>query len=129
EDALRILRAFRFSARYGFSIEAETLKAIEETKKGLKLISAERIREEISKILLTDNVVPTFLAMHETGVLEIILPEIARMYGVEQNNPYHIYDVFHHTLKVVENTPKDEVLRLAALFHDIGKVHTRQTID
>ncbi len=129
EDALRILRAFRFSARYGFSIEAETLNAIEETKKGLKLISAERIREEISKILLTDNVVPTFLAMHETGVLEIILPEIARMYGVEQNNPYHVYDVFTHTMISVENAPKNLVLRLTMLLHDIGKSYTKKTIN
>ena len=129
EDALRILRAFRFSARYGFDIEAETFKAIKETKEGLKLISSERIREEITKILLTDNVLDVFIAMYKSGVLNVILPEIAGMYGVEQNNPHHIYDVFHHTLKVVENTPKDEVLRLAALFHDIGKVHTRQTID
>jgi len=129
EDALRILRAFRFSARYGFDIEAETFKAIKETKEGLKLISSERIREEIIKILLTDNVLDVFIAMYKSGVLNVILPEIAGMYGVEQNNPHHIYDVFHHTLKVVENTPKDEVLRLAALFHDIGKPYTKETIN
>lgn len=129
EDGLRILRAFRFSARYGFEIESKTFEAIKETKENLKNISQERIREEILKILLTDNVTPTFLSMYEAGVLEIILPEIAEMYGVEQNNPYHVYDVFYHTLKVVENTPKDEVLRLAALFHDLGKVYTKETVD
>lgn len=129
EDALRILRAFRFSARYGFDIEAETFKAIKETKEGLRKISFERIRDEICKILLTDNVLDTFTAMYESGVLEIILPEIAAMYGVEQNNPHHIYDVFMHTMIAVENVPKDLVLRLTMLLHDIGKPYTKETIN
>lgn len=129
EDALRILRAFRFSARYGFDIEAETFKAIKETKEGLKLISSERIRNEICKVLLTNNVLNTFLAMYESGVLEIILPEVALMYGVKQNNPYHVHDVFAHTMIAVENVPKDLVLRLTMLLHDIGKPYTKETIN
>lgn len=129
EDALRILRAFRFSARYGFDIEAETFKAIKETKEGLKLISSERIREEIIKILLTDNVLDVFIAMYKSGVLNVILPEIARMYGVEQNHPHHIYDVFTHTMVSIESAPKELVLRLAMLLHDIGKPYTKETIN
>lgn len=129
EDALRILRAFRFSARFGFKIETETLNAIEKTKEGLKFISPERIREEVTKILLTDNTTSIFFTMYETGVLEIILPEIAKIYGVEQNNPYHVYDIFTHTMKAIEHTPKDLVLRWAMLLHDVGKADTKETID
>lgn len=129
EDALRILRAFRFSARFGFEIEAETLKAMKTTKAGLYNISKERISMEICKILLTDNVEKTFKLMLNVGVLEIILPNIAKMAGFQQNNPYHIYDVFEHTLKSVEAARKDLTLRLAMLLHDIGKLYTKTTID
>lgn len=129
EDALRILRAFRFSARFGFNIETKTMSAIEETKEGLKLISPERIREEIIKILLTDNVLDVFIAMYKSGVLNVILPEIAGMYGVEQNHPHHIYDVFTHTMVSIESAPKELVLRLAMLLHDIGKPYTKERID
>lgn len=129
EDALRILRAFRFSARFRFTIEAETLNAIKETREGLILISTERIRDEIFKILMTDNVLNTFTVMYKTGVLDIILPEIAKMYGVEQNHPHHIYDVFSHTMISVENAPKDLTIRLAMLLHDIGKPYTKETVD
>lgn len=129
EDALRILRAFRFSARFRFTIEAETLNAIKETREGLILISTERIRDEIFKILMTDNVLNTFTVMYKTGVLDIILPEIAKMYGVEQNHPHHMYDVFTHTMISVENAPKDLTIRLAMLLHDIGKPYTKETVD
>lgn len=129
EDALRILRAFRFSARFGFKVESITLMSINETKAGLRLISPERIREEITKILLTDNVVEIFSLMQKTGVLEIILPEISNMYGVEQNHPYHIYDIFTHTLKSVENAPKIAELRWAMLLHDTGKPAVKESVD
>ena len=78
---------------------------------------------------MTDNVLNTFTAMHKTGVLDIILPEIAKMYGVEQNHPHHIYDVFSHTMISVENAPKDLTIRLAMLLHDIGKPYTKETVD
>lgn len=129
EDALRVLRAFRFSARFGFKVETETLNAIEKTKEGLNFISCERIRDEVTKILLTDNVAPIFFTMYEIGVLDIVLPEIAKTYGVEQNNPYHVYDVFTHTMKAVEHVPKNATLRWAMLLHDIGKANTKETID
>ena len=125
EDALRILRAFRFSARFRFNIESSTLKAIIETKEGLKKISKERTSSEITKILLTDNIENTFKLMEETGVLEIILPDISKMVGVTQNHPFHIWDLFTHTLKSVENIDKDIVLRWAMLLHDVGKVDTK----
>ena len=129
EDALRILRAFRFSARYGFEIEENTLDAIKETKEGLRLISSERVREELTKIILTDNVNYTFHLMYEIGVLDIVLPEVSNLYGVEQNNPYHVYDVFNHTLKSVEYVSKDAVLRWSMLLHDIGKPFVKENID
>jgi len=125
EDALRILRAFRFSARFGFGIEPNTLKAITATKEGLRKISKERISSEITKILLTDNVENTFHLMEETGVLEIILPDISKMVGVTQNHPFHIWDLFTHTLKSVENIDKNIILRWAMLLHDVGKVDTK----
>ena len=128
EDALRILRAFRFIARFDdFKVEEETLKAIKSNKENLKNVSCERVREEISKILMTNNVRKTFNLMQEVGVLEIILPEISAMHGVEQNNPHHVYDVFNHTMVAVENAPNNEILRWVMLLHDVGKVATKST--
>lgn len=129
EDALRILRAFRFSARYGFEIEPITLEAIKEAKEGILLISAERIREELTKILMTDNVQKTFSLMYETGILKLILPEIAKLYGKEQNHPYHIYDIFEHTMKAIESSVKEPIVRWSLLLHDIGKPIVKETVD
>ena len=128
EDALRILRAVRFVSVLGFDLETETKKAIFKNKLQLKKISKERIREEFSKILLSDYVDKGLLLMKELEILEIIIPEIEMLYEFNQNNPHHHKDVFAHTVSVVKNTQKDLLTRITALFHDIGKPNTH-TID
>lgn len=119
EDALRILRALRFSSVLGFQIEDKTKKAIFKTKIHLKKISAERIATEFSK-LLCGNSVRKILTEYIT-VLGVFIPELLPMNGFNQLNPYHKYDVFDHTARVVENCPPVAHLRLAALFHDSAK--------
>ena len=124
EDALRILRAVRFVSVLGFDLEKETKKAIFKSRMQLKKISKERIKEEFSKILLSDYVDKGLFLMKELGILEIIIPEIEMLYEFNQNNPHHHKDVFAHTVSVVKNTKKDLLTRVTALFHDIGKPNT-----
>lgn len=121
EDALRMLRAIRFSSQLDFSIEDETLKSIEKNKELLKNISAERIRDELTKILISKNPKKGLNLLKELNLLEYVLPEIVPTVGFNQHNPYHNEDVFSHILSVIENTPSDLIVRLSALFHDIGK--------
>ncbi len=126
EDALRILRAFRFSAQTGFSIHEKTLAAAKKLAPLLSLVSAERIRDELLKILLSDR--PEILTtMDDMGILPLILPEFSALRGVTQNTKYHVYDVFDHSLRVIENVPKTPVLRLSALLHDTGKPAKKST--
>ena len=126
EDALRMLRALRFSAQTGFAIDETILDAISELASLLSAVSGERIRDELMKILLTDRL-SVFDIMHQIGLLAVILPEFDACFGVEQNIKYHIYDVAHHIVKVTENVPKEPVLRLAALLHDVGKPMRKTT--
>ncbi len=120
EDALRMLRAVRFAASLGFELEPQTLKAIRKCAVLIKNISAERILEELNKILLCDN--PSKIRLlYETGLLRCIIPDLCDCFTTAQNNKYHIYDVGEHILKAVENTPNDLILRWAALLHDVGK--------
>lgn len=79
------------------------------------------LQKEITDILMSDQVTESFELMHNSGMLKTFLPEVAAMYGVEQGNKYHIYDVFYHTMVAIENAPKDPILRWAILLHDIGK--------
>ncbi|MGC8784424.1 MAG: CCA tRNA nucleotidyltransferase [Armatimonadota bacterium] len=129
EDPLRAMRAVRFAAQLGFDIEPNTLEAVRKTAHRLQIISMERIRDEFTKLLQAAHAVKGLRLLRETGLLEQFAPELARMHGVEQNQ-YHLYDVWEHTLKVLENLPSDAslVLRLAALLHDVGKPATR-TVD
>jgi len=126
EDALRILRAVRFSAQLGFEIEEETCEAIKKQAKFLANISAERIQVELTKLLLSDHTDRLEMA-YNLGITKIILPEFDVMMETEQNNPYHMYDVGHHTLKVIENTPPTVILRYAALLHDSAKPKCKTT--
>ena len=119
EDALRILRALRFSSRLGFEIEPGTLEAAKKKAYLLKNISAERIASELLMIL--DGEYAPRVLIDQTEILSVILPEIKAMIGFLQYNPHHIYDVWQHTVKVVEYSPHGKVYRLAALMHDIGK--------
>lgn len=122
EDALRILRAIRFSSVLGFAIEEKTKEAMLECKALLHNISKERISVEINKLLLGKNVKNAILENYE--ILAEIIPEIAVMRGFEQKNPWHIYDILTHTVIAIENTPKILHLRLSALLHDTGKTCT-----
>jgi len=120
EDGLRPLRAVRFAARFGFAIDPATLAAIPATLERFRLVSAERIREEFSKILVSDRAGEGVLRLEETGLLAEFLPELASCKGVEQGGP-HRYDVFRHLVAACDAAPADIVLRLSALLHDIGK--------
>ena len=122
EDALRILRAIRFSSVLGFTIEESTKKAMISCKHLLHNISPERIAVEINKFVLGKNVKNAILENYE--ILGEICPEFIKMKGFDQKNKWHIYDVLEHTAVAVENTPPVLHLRLAMLFHDTGKVHT-----
>ncbi len=125
EDALRILRAVRFASALDFSIEENTRKALFACKDLLKNISAERIYCELLKLLCGDNIKKILLEY--TDILAVFIPEILPLKGFDQKNQHHIYDVLEHTAVAVENTPKDPLLRLAALLHDFGKPHVFTT--
>lgn len=121
EDGLRIMRACRFTAQLDFSIEEDTEAAMKSCKKQLDQVSPERIREELLKMLSADSPSKGFYAMERTGILEDLLPELARCRGVEQKG-YHDYDVLDHSLLACDGAPRSRPeIRLAALFHDIGK--------
>ncbi len=126
EDALRILRAVRFSAQLDFPIETATAEAIRELAPSLEKISAERIRTELVKLLVSPHPERIQDAC-ELGITKIILPEWDAMVGVEQNTPHHKYDVAAHTLHALKNVKPDKVLRLAMLFHDMGKPDMKTT--
>ncbi|MCI6465401.1 MAG: HD domain-containing protein [Faecalicatena sp.] len=126
EDALRILRAVRFSAQLSCSIEKNTAEAVRALAPTLKNISAERIQVELVK-LLTSNHPELIQDAYELGITKVILPEWDAMVGVEQNTPHHKYDVADHTLHALKNVKKDKILRLTMLFHDMGKPAMRTT--
>ena len=120
EDALRILRAIRFSAQLGYAIEEGTAAAIEELAPTLKKISAERIQVELVKLLVSPH--PEHLRMaYDMGVTKVVLPEFDRAMETPQNHPHHCYSVGEHTLHSLSYVEPDKVLRLAMLLHDIGK--------
>ncbi len=127
EDALRILRAVRFSAQLGYTIEAETLEAVRCLAPRLSRISAERIQVELVKLLVSPN--PHFLrTAYDTGVTKVFLPELDRCMETEQRHPHHCYSVGEHILHSLNQVEADRVLRLAMLLHDIGKPDT-ETVD
>lgn len=120
EDALRIMRALRFSAQFGFEIESETEAAIRELAGTLKNISAERIQVELVKLLVSPH--PDYMRQaYEMGITGVILPEWDEAMKCAQNNPHHCYTVGEHILHSLTEIQADKVLRLAMLFHDIGK--------
>lgn len=125
EDALRILRALRFSSVLGFEIDNETSESIHKNKHLLKNISIERIFSEFSKLLCGIRV-SEILFEYKDVVFEI-LPELEKMNNCTQNHERHIYDVWGHTVKAVESIPPDPALRFAMLLHDSGKPHCKTT--
>lgn len=123
EDALRLMRAVRFSAQLGYEIEEKTLDAMRELSPNLVHISAERIQSELIKLVVSPHPEKLRIA-YETGITKIILPEFDACMETEQNNPHHCYSVGEHTLRAMQEIRADKVLRLAMLFHDIGKPGT-----
>lgn len=128
EDALRILRAVRFSTQHGFAIEHDTMSAMEKNADLLSKISAERIRDEFTKMLLAPEPIVGIVMSQKLGILKYIIPELEIGIGVKQNGE-HIYDVWEHNLRTMQHAAdKDWPLhiRLAGLLHDIAKPHTRE---
>lgn len=135
EDALRILRALRFSARFGYEIEEDTKKAITSLAPNLSKISAERIREELEKLILSAH--PDRLVWaYELGVTKVILPEWDAMMECEQNTPHHYLSVGMHTLKLLEDLAANyndlsdydkKIVRITALLHDVSKPEKKTT--
>lgn len=121
EDALRMIRAVRFASNLDFVIEDETFKAIKVLAGTIEIISIERIREELFKILVGPNPSYGMNLLLNTGLMEFVLPELVETVDFRQNNPYHNMDVFRHIVCVLEKCPPFLPIRLAALFHDIGK--------
>jgi len=129
EDALRIMRATRFvtTLKGNWKIEKETKKAIIKQSKSLKLISQERIRDEFVKIIMSEKAAEGIELLRELNVLKQIIPEIEEGYGIPQNR-HHIYDCYTHNLKSLEYAVKknfNKHVRIASLFHDIGKPRTK----
>ena len=125
EDALRILRAFRFISKLGFNLDKKTAEAIYKKRKFLTKISKERIFDELSKILMGKFVKKAFIEMKKLRVLEMIIPEFYYAYNFDQNNPNHPDDLFNHIIKVIHLCDYDLVTRFSALFHDLGKINVK----
>lgn len=125
EDALRILRAFRFVSKLGFNLDKKTSEAIYKKRKFLTKISKERIFDELSKILMGKYSKKAFVEMKKLRVLEIIIPEFRYTYNFNQNNPNHTDDLFNHIIKVIHLCDYDLITRFAALFHDLGKINVK----
>jgi len=127
EDKLRMLRAIRFAARFEYAIEAETLAAIQLLAHDVQIVSRERVRDELAKMLTEGHARRAFLLLDQTGLLKEVLPEISIMKGVQQPPEFHPEgDVFVHTLLLLENLPQPcpHTLAWGALLHDVGKPAT-----
>lgn len=119
EDALRIMRAIRFASQLGFELEEETKNAVFRNKELLNNIAVERIFVELVKLLCGEYVERVLLEYRE--VIAVIIPEIEPCFDFHQNTKWHLYDVYTHIVKTVAVAPNKDYMRLAALFHDIGK--------
>lgn len=129
DDPLRMLRAIRFATQLDFKIETRSLKAITRNNERIEIISRERIVDELNKILLTPKPSIGFTLLHQTGLLERILPQLTALEGIEEIEGQRHKDNFWHTLEVVDNIARetdDLWLRWAALLHDIGKAPTKK---
>ncbi len=132
DDPLRILRAYRFASQLNFSVDESINIAASKLKDRLEIVSQERITDELLKILASHKPSTGLKLLYNSGVMEIIFPEIANLAGVEQRNDYHHKDVFLHTCEVVDNISlkTDNVwLRFVALVHDIAKPQTKRFVE
>jgi tRNA nucleotidyltransferase (CCA-adding enzyme) len=126
EDALRIMRAVRFAAQLDFVIEEETAQAIRKLAPTLEKISAERIQTELVKMLLSPH--PERIRQaYELGITAVVLPEFDRTMETKQHNPHHMYTVGEHTIQALMQAPADRMIRMALLFHDMGKPEMKTT--
>ncbi|MGC9610860.1 MAG: HD domain-containing protein [Minisyncoccia bacterium] len=128
EDALRLLRAVRFSAELGFEIEPATLKAIKDQAGLLEVITKERIRDEFMKIIMVEGAAPGIILLEDAGLLKYIIPELREGIGCAQNK-HHIYTVFDHNVRALNYAVEKKYsleVRLASLFHDIGKPRSKR---
>ncbi|MEC3965056.1 CCA tRNA nucleotidyltransferase [Flagellimonas halotolerans] len=129
DDPLRMMRAVRFATQLHFTIELQSLRAITENKDRIKIVSKERIVDELHKILMSSKPSVGFKLMHQTELLPLILPELTALQGIEEKEGQRHKDNFWHTLEVVDNiaeTTDNLWLRWAALLHDIGKAPTKK---
>lgn len=132
DDPLRMMRAVRFATQLEFTIAPRTLESVSANADRIRIVSAERITTELNKILSTDIPSTGFILMEQTGLLQIIFPELDRLKGVEDKDGKGHKDNFHHTLKVLDNTAAgspDLWLRWAALLHDIAKPVTKRFVE
>ncbi len=126
EDALRMMRAVRFSAELGFSIEKKTAEAIKNNSKNLKFIAKERIKDELTRIILSQNPASGIENLRKLSLLSFVIPELEQGVGMSQNR-HHIYTIWKHSLLSLENCPSKKLtVRMAALLHDISKPDTKR---
>lgn len=131
EDALRVLRAIRFGAELGFAVEMETMNAVVKFGDRLEKIAAERIRDEFTKIIMSERPMEGIILLHRAGILKYIMPELEQGLGCEQNGD-HIYHVWEHNLRALEHAKERAWplhVRMAALLHDVAKPATRKWSD
>ena len=129
DDPLRMLRALRFASQLGFKVDTSVMDSIQRQVDRIEIVSVERVTAEIYKILASPQPSVGLDLLQQAGLMEIVLPEVSALYGLEQPSEWHHKDIFYHTLQVVDNiaekTEKTD-LRFAALIHDIGKPKTRR---
>ncbi len=128
EDALRLMRAIRLATQLNFKIEEETWKSVQKNAHLINNISGERIRDELLKILANENAYDGIVLLDQSGMLEVIFPELSAGKGVSQARPgrHHTTDVFTHNIESLHHTPStDPIVRLATLLHDVGKPNVR----
>ena len=126
EDALRMMRAIRFASELNFKIDRKTSEAIKKNAENLSYISQERIRDELNRIILSERPAEGIDMLHETGLLDFIIPELEKGVGVAQNR-HHIYTIYKHSIMSLKFCPSQKLdVRLATLLHDIAKPQTKR---
>lgn len=126
EDALRMMRAIRFHAEKNFQIEKKSFDAIKDNASLIENVSAERIKDELTRIMLSDNPAEGIDMMQQTGLLALVIPELEKGVGISQNR-HHVYTIYKHLILSLKNCPSKKLeVRLAALFHDIAKPQTKR---